>query len=161
MPEKPYLPPYNITDMIIHLVAEISEQVGAITIKGETAANPKLRRENQLRSIHASLAIENNSLSLEQVTDIINGKRVLGPPNEIREVKNAYEAYNLLLTLDPFAIEDMLAAHKVLTVISPRHSSWINQSKSSIAPGSLANTPSTTSRAGFPPVNRDRPMPEA
>ena len=114
MPEKPYLPPYNITDMIIHLVAEISEQVGAITIKGETAANPKLRRENQLRSIHASLAIENNSLSLEQVTDIINGKRVLGPPNEIREVKNAYEAYNLLLTLDPFAIEDMLAAHKVL-----------------------------------------------
>jgi Fic family protein len=60
------------------------------------------------------LAIENNSLSLEQVTDIINGKHVLGNPNEIREVKNAYEVYNLLHTFDPFSLEDMLKAHKVL-----------------------------------------------
>jgi len=73
-----------------------------------------LRRDNQIRSIHSSLAIENNSLSLGQVTDIINGKRVLGALNEIREVKNAFEAYNLLLTFNPFSIEDMLKAHKVL-----------------------------------------------
>ena len=114
MAEKPYEPPYSITDEIIHLVAEISEQVGAVTIKNETAASPRLHRERQIRSIHSSLAIENNSLSLEQVTDIINGKRVLGAPNEIREVKNAYEAYNLLLTFDPFNIEDMLNAHRIL-----------------------------------------------
>ena len=115
MPEKSYAPPYSVTDTIIHLVAEISEKVAVITIKNETTVSPQLRRENQIRSIHSSLAIENNSLSLEQVTDIINnGKRVLGPPNEIREVKNAYEAYNLLLKLDPLKIEDMLTAHKVL-----------------------------------------------
>jgi Fic family protein len=114
MPKNSYAPPYNITDTIIHLVAEISEQVGAITIKSETAGSPQLRRENQIRSIHSSLAIENNSLSLEQVTDVVNGKRVLGAPNEIREVKNAYEVYNLLLTFDPYNIEDMLAAHKIL-----------------------------------------------
>ena len=116
MPEKSYVPLYTVTDTIIHLVAEIGEQVGAITIKSETASNTQLRRDNQIRSIHSSLAIENNSLSLEQVTDVINGKRVLGPPNEIREVKNAYEAYNLLLTLNPYSVEDMLKAHKILMI---------------------------------------------
>ena len=114
MTEKPYVPPYNVTDTIIHLVAEISEQIGVVTIKSETAVNPQLRRENQIRSIQSSLAIENNSLSLAQVTNIINGKRVLGAPNEIREVKNTYEAYNLLLTFDPLNIEDMLNAHRIL-----------------------------------------------
>ncbi len=114
MAEKSYIPPYQITDQIIHLVADISEQVGVISTKNGTAVSPQLRRENQIKSIHSSLSIENNSLSLEQVTDVINGKRVLGPPNEIREVKNAYEAYNLLLSFDPFSIEDMLKAHKIL-----------------------------------------------
>ena len=114
MSEKPYVPPYNLTDTIIHLVSEISEQVGAITIKSEANPSLQLRRENQIRSIHSSLVIENNSLSLEQVTDIINGKRVLGAPNEIREVKNAYVAYNLLLTFNPYSMEDMLKAHNVL-----------------------------------------------
>ncbi len=114
MPEKPYVPPYSITDAIIHLVAEISEQVGIVTVKNESTVNPYLRRDNQIRTIHSSLAIENNSLSLEQVTDVINGKRVLGTPNEIREVKNAYEAYNHLLTFNPYSINDLLKAHKVL-----------------------------------------------
>ncbi|WP_345787799.1 hypothetical protein [Desulfitobacterium dehalogenans] len=59
-------------------------------------------------------AIENNSLSLEQMTDVINGKRVLGAPKEIREVKNAYEAYNLLLSFDPYNMDDLLKAHKIL-----------------------------------------------
>ena len=114
MPEKPYSPPYTVTDVIIHLIAEISEQVGAITIKNETALSPKLRRENQIKTIHSSLAIENNSLSLEQVTDLINGKRVRGAQNEIREVKNAFKAYKLLFRFDPYNVEDMLKAHKLL-----------------------------------------------
>ena len=109
-----YSPPYKITEKIINLVAEISEQIGVITVKNEDIINPKLRRENQIRSIHFSLAIENNTLSLSQVTDIINGKRVLGAPDEIREVKNAYEAYNLLLSFDPYSVDDMLKAHKIL-----------------------------------------------
>lgn len=114
MPEKPYVPPFNITDAIIHSISEISEQIGAVTVNNESAANPRLRRDNQIRTIHSSLAIENNSLSLEQVTDIIEGKRILGAPNEIREVKNAYEAYNLLLSFDPYAISDLLKAHEIL-----------------------------------------------
>ena len=64
-------------------------------------ANPQLRRDRRIRTIHASLAIGNNSLSLEQVTAIINGKRILGAPGEIREVKNAYAAYEHLLSFDP------------------------------------------------------------
>ena len=107
MSERPYIPPYSVTDMIIHLIAEISEQVGVVTIKNEDAVNPHLRRDNQIRTIHSSLAIENNTLSLEQVTDVINGKRILGAPNEIREVKNAYEAYNLLLSFEPLSIPDL------------------------------------------------------
>jgi len=114
LPDKPYLPPFRTTDTIIHLVAEISEQIGAIATKGNTAATPALRRKNQIRSIHSSLAIENNTLSLEQVTDVINGKRILGAPNEIIEVKNAYEAYSLMHALDPYSIENLLAAHKLL-----------------------------------------------
>ncbi|MDR3305008.1 MAG: Fic family protein [Clostridiales Family XIII bacterium] len=75
---------------------------------------PSLRREGLIRTIHSSLAIENNTLSLDQVADIIDGKRILGPPNEIREVKNAYEAYELLLTYNPRSLKDLLKAHKVL-----------------------------------------------
>ena len=111
---KQYAPPYNTTDKIVHLVAEISEQAATITIKNAIASIPHLRKDNQIRTIHSSLAIENNSLSLTQVTDIINGKRILGAPNEIREVKNAYDTYSRLLTFNPYSKTDMLTAHKVL-----------------------------------------------
>ena len=114
MSEKPYIPPYSVTDKIIHLIAEISEQVGIVTLKNEDAVSPHLRRNNQIRTIHSSLAIENNTLSLEQVTDVLNGKRILGAPNEIREVKNAYEAYNILLSFDPLNVADLLSAHQIL-----------------------------------------------
>lgn len=61
-----------------------------------------LRKANRIRTIHSSLAIEHNSLTLQQVTDIVNGKRVLGAPDEILEVKNAIDAYRLLQQLDAF-----------------------------------------------------------
>lgn len=94
-----YKPPFHMTDKMTFLIAEISEQVGRITILQERTINPHLRRENRIRTIHSSLAIEHNSLSLEQVTAILDGKRVLGNPNEIREVQNAYEAYELMLEI--------------------------------------------------------------
>ncbi|MFZ1603329.1 MAG: Fic family protein, partial [Leptotrichiaceae bacterium] len=122
MSNKEYIPPYTLTSRSIHLVSEISELVGIITIKNNLELNPKLRRENRIRTIHASLAIENNSLSLDNVTEIINGKRVLGNLNEIREVKNAYEAYNHLLEYNPYSIEDMLEAHKILMLELTRES---------------------------------------
>lgn len=109
-----YKPPFHMTDKMTSLIAEISEQVGRITVLQEEAISPHLRRENRIRTIHSSLAIEHNSLSLEQVTAILDGKRVLGNPNEIKEVQNAYEAYELLLRLNPASVDDLLKAHKLM-----------------------------------------------
>ena len=103
-----------MTDYITYLVAEISEQVGRITVLQEGTISPHLRRENRIRTIHSSLAIEHNSLSLEQVTAILDGKRVLGNPNEIREVQNAYEAYEMMVRLNPMSVEDLLKAHHLM-----------------------------------------------
>lgn len=109
-----YKPPFHMTDKITNLVAAISEQVGRITVLSHGNLNPHLRKENRIRTIHSSLAIEHNSLSLEQVTAILNGKRILGNPNEIKEVKNAYEAYEMMLELNPASIKDLLMAHKMM-----------------------------------------------
>jgi Uncharacterized conserved protein len=114
MSEKGYVPPYTITDKTVNLISAITEIITKITINDDMSNNPRLRRDNRIRTIHASLAIENNSLSLNQVTDIINGKRILGAPDEICEVKNAFEAYNRLLEMNPYSIKDMLRAHKML-----------------------------------------------
>ena len=114
MTDKGYTPPYTITDEILNLVSDITEILTKLTIDDKMNYNPRLRRDNRVKTIHASLAIENNSLSIEQVTDIIAGKRVLGPQNEICEVKNAFEAYEHLLELNPYLIKDMLKAHKML-----------------------------------------------
>ena len=109
-----YKPPFHMTDKMISLIAEISEQVGRITVLQEGTISPHLRRENRIRTIHSSLAIEHNSLSLEQVTAILDGKRILGKPNEIKEVQNAYEAYELMLRLDPASVDDLLKEHKLM-----------------------------------------------
>ena len=109
-----YKPPFHMTDKMTFLIAEISEQVSRITVLQERMISPRLRRENRIRTIRSSLAIEHNSRSLEQVTDIIAGKRVLGNPNEIKEVQNAYEAYELMLRLDPSSVDDFLKAHKLM-----------------------------------------------
>lgn len=114
MSEKGYKPPYTITDKTVNLISEVTEILTKLTINDKMSNNLRLRRDNRIRTIHASLAIENNSLSLDQVTDIINGKRILGAPNEICEVKNVFEAYERLLQMNPFSKKDMLAAHKVL-----------------------------------------------
>ena len=109
-----YKPPFHITDKIANLVASISEQIGRITVLSHGNLNPHLRRENRIKTIHSSLAIENNSLSLEQVTAILEGKRILASPNEIREVENAYKSYEMMLGLDPYSIEDLLKAHGIM-----------------------------------------------
>lgn len=108
-----YKPPFHMTDRIVCLLAEISEQVGRITaVQGKI--NPHLRRTSRVRSIHSSLAIEQNSLSLEQVSAIIDGKRVLGPSHEIKEVQNAYEVYEMMLRLNPESVSDLLTAHRMM-----------------------------------------------
>ena len=109
----PYHPPFALTPRLIDLVSQISEELGR-RAAAEGAISPRLRRENRIRSIHASLAIENNSLSLEQVTAILEGKRIRGLPREIQEVKNAVAAYELLETLNPSSQRDFLTAHATL-----------------------------------------------
>ena len=109
-----YKPPFHMTDKMTSLIGEISEQVGRITVLQEGNVSPHLRRENRIRTIHSSLAIEHNSLSLDQVTAILDGKRVLGNPNEIREVQNAYEAYELMLHFNPASVDDLLKAHRLM-----------------------------------------------
>ena len=109
-----YIPPFHMTDKITNLTAAVSEQLGQIKILSRGKLTPHLRKENRIRTIHSSLAIEHNSLSLEQVTAILEGKRILGNPVEIKEVKNAYTAYEMMLTLDPYSVADLLKAHKVM-----------------------------------------------
>lgn len=108
-------PPFTITPAILDLLVRIAEEAGRLGLeKGKGPATPKLRRGNRIKSIHASLAIENNSLSLDQVTALIEGKRVLGPPKEVQEVKNAFAAYEALETWKPSSAKDLLAAHKLM-----------------------------------------------
>ncbi len=109
-----YIPPFSITSQSINLISEISEILGRLSAINRLESTPMLRRGNRIKSIQASLAIENNTLSLEQVTAIIEGRRVLGHPREIQEVKNAFAAYDMLETLDPFSTTDLLKTHAVL-----------------------------------------------
>lgn len=108
-------PPFEITNTMIHEIAEIAELVGKLTSTNQLSANPTLRRTNRIRTIHGSLAIEQNTLSLEQVTAVLNGKQVLAPPKDIAEVKNAYEIYERLDELDPYSVDDLLTAHGIMT----------------------------------------------
>ena len=108
-------PPFEITNQVIDYVAEIAELMGRLTVSSPLSASPTLRRANRIRTIHGSLAIEQNTLSLEQVTAILNGKHVLAPPKDIAEVKNAYEIYGRLDELDPYSVDDLLTAHSIMT----------------------------------------------
>lgn len=108
-------PPFEITNKILAYVAEISELVGHFNAVPGFSASPTLRRTNRIRSVYSSLAIEQNTLSLEQVTAVLNGKHVLAPAKDIAEVKNAYEIYDLMDTLNPYSVDDLLKAHGVMT----------------------------------------------
>ena len=108
-------PPFQITNQMVTTVAEIAELIGRLTSTNRFSSNPTLRRANRIRTIHGSLAIEQNTLNLEQVTAVLNGKRVLDPPKDIAEVKNAYEVYERLDELDLYSVEDLLTAHGIMT----------------------------------------------
>ena len=107
-------PEFSITNRILSLTAEIAELAGSIKETYVFDKNPVLRRKNRIETIHGSLSLEQNSLTLDQVTAVLNGKRVLAPPKDIEEVKNAFEIYELLDTLNPYSAKDMLKAHGVM-----------------------------------------------
>ena len=108
-------PPFAITNSILDKIAQIGELVGQVNAAAGLTTNPMLRRTNRIRTIYSSLAIEQNTLSLEQVTAVLSGKRVIAPPKDIAEVKNAYEIYEMMDSLNPYSVDDLLNAHAVLT----------------------------------------------
>ena len=110
-----YTPPFTITNEMLSLVASISEKIGKISITTNLENKPHLRKNNRIKSIHSSLRIEANSLTIGQVRDVINGKLVLGEQKEVQEVKNAYAAYEELPSINPFELKDMLKIHGIMT----------------------------------------------
>lgn len=110
-----YTPPFNISSEMLTLAASISEKLGELNLYHNLDAKPHLRRSNRIRSIHSSLAIEANSLSLKEVRDVIAGREVLGPRNEILEVKNAYAAYEELSNINPYSIPELKRVHGIMT----------------------------------------------
>ncbi|MDA3950935.1 MAG: Fic family protein, partial [Spirochaeta sp.] len=109
-----YQPPYTITSEILNQVAEISEVVGRLTALTNESRTLHLRRAHRIRTIHGSLAIEGNTLSEEQITAILDGKRVIAPPRDVQEVKNALAAYDRFETWNPDLEENLLEAHRIL-----------------------------------------------
>ena len=108
-------PPFEITTAILDEIAEIAELVGHVNASQGLSANSMLRRSNRIPTIYSSLAIEQNRLSLEQVTAVLSGKRIIAPPKDIAEVKNAFEIYEMIGSLDPYSVDDLLNAHGVMT----------------------------------------------
>ena len=106
--------PFKINTNILNLTAEISELAGKMNVNSKLNQSPQLRRANRIKTIYSSLAIEQNTLSFEQVTAVLSGKRVFAPPKDIAEVQNAYEIYDNLDKLDPYSVEDLLKAHGVM-----------------------------------------------
>ncbi|EEE16630.1 Fic family protein [Lancefieldella rimae] len=109
-----YQPPFTLNNQMLDYVADIAQKVGQVDAYGQLSRSPQLRKENRIRTIHSSLAIENNTLSLEQVTAVIEGKHVIAPPKDLLEVQNAIKVYEDINSFDPLAIDDLLRAHKQL-----------------------------------------------
>ena len=111
-------PPFSISNRMVALVSQISEKLGQISNYRAFETKPHLRRNNRIRSIHSSLAIEANSLSLDAVRGVIDGRTVIGPQREIQEVKNAYRAYEALGKFDPYSLEDLKRMHGIMTYLT-------------------------------------------
>lgn len=109
-----YVPPFTLTAEAVNLIAEISAKIERYAIRMEQSDALLLRKANRIRTIHSSLAIEGNSLSEDEVCDIVNGKNIVAPIKQIQEVKNAISAYELYPQLNPFSIKDLLRAHRVM-----------------------------------------------
>lgn len=117
-----YVPPFTITNTMLERVASIMKKIGKLDNYNDLNKMPILRRNNRIKSIHSSLAIEANSLSFDQVKDIIDGKLVIGPKNEIQEVQNAYNAYLKIKDVNPYSIKDLKMIHGILTYLTVRDS---------------------------------------
>ena len=112
-----YIPPFEISNEMLQKVSDIMEKIGKLDSYSNLDKTPYLRKQTKINSVHSSVAIENNPLSLEQVKDVINGKLVIGEQKDIQEVKNAYKAYEMLKDINPYSIEDLKKVHGVMTFL--------------------------------------------
>lgn len=110
-----HYPPYTITDKMLNYVSDIMEKIGKTNYYESLNRFPELRKKTRIKSIHSSLAIENNQLSLFQVEAVINGKAVIGEQKDIQEVKNAYQAYEEIDNVNPYSVEDLKKIQGILT----------------------------------------------
>lgn len=109
-----YQPPFTLDGEIVSLVANIAEHMGRLSAQPEFATDLRLRRINRIRTVAASLAIEGNTLTVEQITAMLEGKTVLAPPRELQEARNALAAYEQLPQWDGLSEDDLLAAHRTM-----------------------------------------------
>ena len=109
-----YTPPFTISHKSLTLVAEISQAVGQLSVEFEQQKLLRLRKVNRMRTVQGSLAIEGNTLSAQQITAILDGKRIIAPPKEVQEAHNAIAAYEALLDWEPTNEDDLLAAHLIV-----------------------------------------------
>lgn len=119
---KDYIPPYTITNDMLDKVSSIMKKLGKLDNYNNLNKMPILRRNNRIKSIHSSLAIEANSLSFNEVKDIIDGKMVIGPQKEIQEVKNAFNAYLEIKNVNPYSTKDIKKIHGILTYLTVEES---------------------------------------
>ena len=112
-----YIPPFEISNEMLKKVSDIMEKIGKLDSFTNLDKTPYLREQTKINSVHSSVAIENNPLSLEQVKDVINGKLVIGEQKDIQEVKNAYKAYEMLKDINPYSIDDLKKVHGVMTFL--------------------------------------------
>ena len=133
-----HTPPFTITERAADYLAKIVEIVTRLEYGTGFKYDIRLHRENRVRTIHSSLAIEGNLLSLEEVTAVIDGTVIAGKQTEIKEVKNAYEAYGKLMTFDPYSVEDFLYAHKLMTEGLIRESGMFRSGDVGVFDGDIA-----------------------
>ena len=112
-----YIPPFDISNEMLKKVSDIMEKIGKLDSFTNLDKTPYLRKQTKINSVHSSVAIENNPLSLEQVKDVIDGKLVIGEQKDIQEVKNAYKAYEMLKDINPYSIDDLKKVHRVMTFL--------------------------------------------
>ena len=130
-----HMPPFTITNKMVASVSRISGQLGQISNYHEFERKPHLRRNNRVRSIHSSLAIEANSLSFDAVRGVIDGKTILGPQKDIQEVKNAFQAYGQIGRFDPYSLEDLKRLHAIMTHLTLEESGTFRRGEEGVFQG--------------------------
>lgn len=138
-------PPYDITKTILNLYGQITEALGICQSLMLVKPEARLRKQNRIKTIQSSLAIEGNTLNIENVTAIIDNKKIIGPQKDIIEVQNAIEAYDLLNSFNPYKKQDFLKAHKLLMIDLVSHAGEYRKTQVEIIEGKQVTHIASTS----------------